>query len=174
MKKQTHLLLTKYLLEVSDKRFSRFEKALVCFGSIAPDLTILCLVHPHCWTVTLNCSEVRLNKLKDFHYRYRDCLKLGLLSHHIADYFTAPHNRIGVSGFCTNHRCYEKRLNKIFKKNLQDKSLVRDLTCYNINEFWDYMINLHNSYVLERESCYTDFYYIFNAVSSLFSSVVYA
>lgn len=174
MKKRTHLLLTKYILQITDNKFTKFEKCLVCFGSIIPDLTILCLIRPHCWNVTLNYSYNRFSTLRHFSYKYRECLKLGLLSHHIADYFTAPHNRVGISGFCLNHRDYESELDKVFVNNISHIYQIQDLSEISKSDFWSYLITLHSFYMKEKESYFNDMYYIFNAVDSLFASVVYA
>jgi hypothetical protein len=95
--------------------------------------------------------------------RFADCFRLGCLSHHVADYFTAPHNRTGVAGFCMDHRGYENQLHLYFKEQMANEGvMIEDLSIRSIG-FWKQMESEHEKYLEEialEESFETDYSYI--------------
>lgn len=182
MKKRTHYALSKQLLKDCPHDFSRLESLLFCFGSIFPDCTPLCLLHPHKMEVTAGKSKKRLHKiLFEERNKFADSFRLGCLSHHLADYFTAPHNRTGVAGFCMDHRGYEARLHRVFKDQLKKKTskeqlfqpeaviaVPEDIDGWN---FWKHIGIRHQAYkelTSKKESLHTDYQYIFGSVKQLF------
>lgn len=166
MKKRTHLLVTKFMLRGID--LSCKYKLLVCFGSIKPDLTIMCVIKPHKYNIRFNDVTKLLSKLdfnnKDWLYYYR----VGILTHFFADFFTDPHNRVGVKGFCFNHRNYESRLHRFFKDNINDFNIIseRDVLLKN------YLVNLHTKYIESDIHEYeNDFNYICMIINNTISSL---
>lgn len=172
MKKRTHFALSRQLVKDNPNNFNFLEKNLFYFGSIFPDCTPLCVLHPHMFDVTNKSSRKRMLKL---FYRKKptvwDSFRLGALSHHVADYFTAPHNRKGVGGFVKDHRGYENELHRVFKKHLKNEGAYIESSRINRNEFWKTMKNRHDDYIESnkiKENMDKDLGYIKEAVTNLF------
>lgn len=162
MKKWTHLLLTKEL--VSTLFISKCKGFWLCFGSVFPDLTPMCLLKPHRYD-SRNIKILR--KYYSLDFSDKDWLfyfKLGIIGHYFADFFTSPHNRKGVVGFCTNHRNYESELHRFFKCNLSSYKFP-STKYYNLDIF----LNSYHTKYMNEDSCYeNDFKYICTAVYYLF------
>lgn len=175
LKKRTHFALSRQLLKDNEHKMNRIQSWLFCLGSIFPDTTPLCLIKPHKINVTDYKSKkrmVRLFFIKSNHYA--DSFRLGCLSHHLADYFTAPHNRYGVKGFCMDHRGYEERLHSYFKQELKTsgarKEQVEDneLSAFS---FWSALATKHQEYLNANhfgESILTDYQFISEMIGNLF------
>ena len=113
---------------------------------------------------------VRLFFIKSNHYA--DSFRLGCLSHHIADYFTAPHNRYGVKGFCMDHRGYEERLHSYFKQELKTVGARNEEKEMSAFSFWSLIASKHQEYMDVNdveESILTDYRFISEMIGNLFS-----
>ncbi len=172
MKKRTHFALSRQLLRDNSHNLGTMESALFCVGSIFPDCSPLCLIRPHKFDVTNRKSKKRMVKVISGKYnRYADCFRLGCLSHHVADYFTAPHNRTGLAGFCMDHRGYENELHKFFKNQLRENGAKRAEEDIRAIEFWKQMSLLHVKYmerIGEQETFDTDYSFIIEQITLLF------
>lgn len=163
MKKRTHLLVSKF--------FTRDLDLLLCnrfwlyLGSIAPDLTPMCLLRPHRFSSRSSNITERFYSLdfnsKDWLFYFR----VGVISHFVADFFTAPHNREGLKGFCVRHRGYENDLDKFFRDNL---SYFKFSKVSNFS-FENYLNSLHDDYMSTDTSIEVDFGYICTIVNSVLS-----
>lgn len=172
MKKRTHFALSRQILKDNDNDMGRAQKMLFCLGSIFPDTTPLCLIRPHKFNVTDKKSKRRLMRVlyKNSH-KLSNSFRLGCLSHHMADYFTAPHNRIGVKGFCTDHRGYENRLDLFVKAKLQEVGAKSKHERINPLTFWQELKRKHEEYMIENqveESFETDYKFIGEMIADLF------
>ena len=159
MKKRTHLLVSKSFSK--DFNLSKLNRFWLYFGSIAPDLTIMCLLKPHQFK---SRSYDILERISSLDFSNKDWLfyyKVGVISHFMADFFTAPHNREGVKGFCMKHRGYEVDLDKFFRDNINSfkGSSIKEFNLKN------YLFNLHSDYIYEDPCISTDFTYICLIVS---------
>ncbi|MCR4955879.1 MAG: zinc dependent phospholipase C family protein [Lachnospiraceae bacterium] len=164
MKKRTHFALSRQILRDNCHDLTPMEAALYCFGSIFPDCSPLCLIRPHKFNITHYKTKKRMVKLlSGKKNNLADCFRLGCLSHHVADYFTAPHNREGVAGFCMDHRGYENNLHLFFKEQMEKEgATVEELDMLGI-EFWKQMCLKHQEYmdiIREEESFDTDYAFI--------------
>ena len=172
MKKRTHFALSRQILKDNQHDLGMMESALFCFGSIFPDCSPLCLIRPHKYNVTHYKSKKRMVKVISGNYnRYADCFRLGCLSHHVADYFTAPHNRSGVAGFCMDHRGYENQLHKYFKERLKECGAKTEENTMCAIEFWKQMRMQHTEYMdcIENEESFdTDYTFIIEQITALF------
>lgn len=177
MKKRTHFALSKYLVKDKKHELSQMDRALFCLGSIFPDMTPLCLLHPHKFNITDKSSQKRLNKVFEQRNHFANSFRLGCLSHHLADYFTAPHNRSGIKGFCMDHRGYETRFDTFFKQQLADRKQKEPKENMHLNlsspqEFWVQMKKKHDEYMSNKdESFHEDYSYIYDTISNLFTAV---
>lgn len=180
MKKRTHLLVTRHIAR--NFGVSKFNKVWLYFGVVFPDLTPLCLLRPHMYSTRLNGIISQFNSLDLSIRDWKFYFKLGYVSHYLADFFTAPHNRVGIKGFCFNHRNYEDDLDLFFRDNLPSFNLYTHSNILSDNyfdnfpcdglslrteylsdyilDFYVYLTELHKRY-LEQDSCLsTDFEYI--------------
>jgi|GEM_PF-1690563 len=172
MKKRTHFALSRQLLKDNRHNLGPAESLLFCFGSIFPDCSPLCLIRPHKFQVTNYKTKKRMVKMISGKYNhYADCFRLGCMSHHVADYFTAPHNRTGVAGFCMDHRGYEMRLHDYFKESLRKEGAQTNATDISSIAFWKSMEGRHEHYmdaIASRESLETDYEFIMEQMKTLF------
>lgn len=167
MKKRTHLLVCKYFIKDTD--IPKIDKLWLYFGSVKPDLTIMCLLKPHRYNFRFNDVDKLFLKINDSNKNWLFYYRVGVLSHFLADFFTSPHNRKGLKGFCFNHRNYESKLHKIFKNNLYNFSF-HCLTDCNVE---DYLVSLHTQYLeLVDTSVYVDFEYICKMLNTAFLKLV--
>ena len=172
LKKRTHFALARQLLKDNKHELNQIQSWLFCVGSIFPDTTPLCLIKPHKFDITDNKSKKRMNRvffIKSNHYA--DSFRLGCLSHHLADYFTAPHNRTGVKGFCTDHRGYEEKLHAFFKQELKENGAKSRDQQPEAWEFWKALAEKHEEYIranIEGESITTDYTFILDMIANLF------
>lgn len=161
MKKRTHLLLTKTIS--STLGVSRYNNFWLCFGSVFPDLTPMCVLKPHQYD---SRNLKILSKCCSLDFTHKDWLfyfKLGVVGHYLADFFTSPHNRKGIVGFCTDHRGYENQLDRFFKVNLCDYKFSSSNLC----DLDFFVENYHTDYMTKDSSYKTDFNYICNVVNTL-------
>ncbi|MEG0806190.1 MAG: zinc dependent phospholipase C family protein [Lachnospiraceae bacterium] len=169
MKKRTHFALSRHLLKDTNNDLSKVDSMLFCFGSIFPDMTPLCLLHPHKFNITDKASKKRLNKvLFGEHNHFANSFRLGCVSHHLADYFTAPHNRTGVKGFCMDHRGYEMKFDAFFKNKLENLNTEEMKNDIESREFWQHVNRCHEEYMDANESFTNDYSYIIEMISNLF------
>ena len=172
MKKRTHFALSRQLLKDNEHKMNRIQSWMFCLGSIFPDTTPLCLIRPHKFNITDHKSKKRMVRvffIKSNHYA--DSFRLGCLSHHLADYFTAPHNRMGVKGFCTDHRGYEEKLHSLFKQELKENGAKINTVQPSAWEFWKALSEKHEAYIQENtrgESLITDYTFISETIANLF------
>lgn len=172
LKKRTHFALSRQLLKDNEHKMNRIQSWMFCFGSIFPDTTPLCLIRPHKFNITDYKSKKRMVRvffIKSNHYA--DSFRLGCLSHHLADYFTAPHNRIGVKGFCTDHRGYEEKLHSFFKQELRENGAKTNKEQPSAWEFWKALSEKHEAYIQANtigESLITDYTFISETIANLF------
>lgn len=162
MKKRTHFFLSKSLDIPSRYKF------WVCFGSISPDLTFMCLVKPHQFKFRINdvlklYSSLDFNN-KDWLFYYR----VGVISHFVADFFTSPHNRKGVKGFCTMHRGYELDLDRFFKVNFK----YYKFSSIDYIDFKNYLYSLHKEYMSKDFTLRNDFSYICEVVGLIYNKAL--
>lgn len=167
MKKKTHLLVAKHFSKDFD--LSCFDRFWLCFGSIAPDLTPMCILYPHRfklrnYNVLKRFSRLNLNSKNWLFY-----FKVGVISHFLADFFTAPHNRKGIKGFCTRHRSYESDLSEFFKCNLESIKFSSQRHF----DFENYLDFLHSDYIKQDEALEIDFNYICRVVYYFLIGVCY-
>ncbi len=173
MKKRTHYALSRQILKDNPNDLGRVEALLFCFGSIFPDCSPLCVIRPHKFNVTHYKTKKRMVKvISGKHNRYADCFRLGCMSHHVADYFTAPHNRYGVAGFCMDHRGYETRLHQLFRQRLAERGAFVVQEDMQAIEFWKKMGLSHEEYLKRNElseSMETDYEFILHQITTLFN-----
>ncbi len=110
MNKKTHLLLAKEIIRILDNPFLSNQKRAFCVGSILPDCTVTFLYRRHrfdrIWEETLQKASRLQNRP---HAAFSYALRLGVILHFIADFFTLPHN-VGFQGGLKAHNQYERLL----------------------------------------------------------------
>ncbi|MGN0170673.1 MAG: zinc dependent phospholipase C family protein [Lachnospiraceae bacterium] len=172
MKKRTHYALARQIIKDNPNDLGWMEAWLFYFGSVFPDCSPLCVIRPHKYNVTHYKTKKRMVKLMSGkNNRYADCFRLGCMSHHVADYFTAPHNRDGVAGFCMDHRGYETRLHQLFRQRLAEHGAYAGQEDMQAIGFWKKMGLSHEEYLKRnqiQESLDTDYEFILYQITTLF------
>ncbi len=114
MRKKSHLLLARQLINFWNPPVPFRIRAAFCFGSILPDLKPSFFMKRHEMDGTIHHMEHMIATLPDrkqgvgyglpLYY-----LRLGEVMHYVADYFTYPHNK-DFSGTMREHCIYEGKL----------------------------------------------------------------
>ncbi len=157
MKTETHM---KYSAMLFDRHFptaSLSQRNSFILGNVMPDIDLFSYlrgfkIRPffgHNWENAKTYILSKSERLGNSGY-----YGLGVLLHYLCDAFTHTHN-IGFSGNVRQHNIYEKRLHSFV---LQSNSRDVD-TGYKVG-FSDFLLKLHDRYLLEPVSCMTDAHYI--------------
>lgn len=137
MRKKSHIALTTYLIHNFDDIELKRHKYSFYIGSLLPDCVPSFITKRHCIEDTFHDLKEEIEKITIYNdidkglnsYYF---LKLGVITHFIADYFTYPHNSI-YEGNISAHCLYEKELKSVLKEyiniysNDQGFSLMKDL-----------------------------------------------
>lgn len=110
MRKKSHISLARYIVKHTSDENLRKHWLSFCVGSILPDCKPSFIYKRHAIETTfpeVKRSIERLINGKQNKRRYY--LNLGQVTHHVADYFTFPHNRT-YSGGLREHCGYEEKL----------------------------------------------------------------
>ncbi len=171
MRKKSHISLAKGIihgLNLEDRITHRYTFYL---GSIWPDCIPSFLVKRHCIDDTF---ELFTKKMEKFVNKYKikkdmslaSTLRMGVITHYIADYFTFPHNT-HYDGNLKEHCIYEEALKHRMRSFIKD---VRSETPDNrfkpmleLGEISDYIKNKHSQYMAVKGNTDSDCGYSFNA-----------
>ena len=129
----------------------------------------MCILYPHRFNLRNYNVLKRFSRLNLSSKNWLFYFKVGVISHFLADFFTAPHNRKGIKGFCLRHRSYESDLAKFFKYNLEN---IEFSSCTDL-DFENYVFLLHSSYMSKDRSIEYDFDYICRVVHYFLLGVCY-
>ena len=131
MTQKDHLALAHYLLERAPEQFhSRLRRKAFLLGNFIPDYLFFTYLRGFRKSGkmighNLPYSEGRMRKLTDRLLETgirnaRDCFRLGLLMHYLADSFTFPHTE-RFRGTKAEHNRYEKALCSVFQEMIRKK-----------------------------------------------------
>lgn len=119
MRKKSHIALAKYLADSEGMSLLTAHKGAFCWGSILPDCVPSFVTRRHCISDTFFILKKELTLLIE-HYDYSKgitgyfCRHLGIILHHVADFFTYPHNSF-YEGNLKQHCSYEEELKQYLK-----------------------------------------------------------
>lgn len=131
MRKKSHISLAKGVIHGLDIHSRINHKLTFYIGSIWPDCTPSFLTKRHCIEETFDIFMKKMSKFvakfnpkKDM--GYLSTLRMGIVLHYIADYFTFPHNT-HYTGSLKDHCVYEEELKHRMYEYIDDvKSLNKD------------------------------------------------
>lgn len=152
MRKKAHIKLASLLVDTIDDFDLKKHKFWCEVGSILPDIVPTFLWKRHRIDTTNKEFEKAVYKFfngKQIGRLY--CIRAGIISHYLSDYFTFPHNKEYTLGF-KYHNIYEgKQLSKI-REVYSDDVLIEDEMDGNIktiDSLFDFIQRIHKEY-LER------------------------
>lgn len=138
LRKKSHISLAKYIVDHSHNKGLKKHRYAFYIGSILPDIKPSFFYRKHEFTGTFPPIQRMIHKLSEWNTQSGKCfkrrgttagvhyyLKLGQVSHYLADYFTFPHNRIYKGGL-REHNRYERDLKHGLKKYLRSKKGKKD------------------------------------------------
>lgn len=151
MRKKSHIDLANYLMDSNpdiEHRISMFV------GCILPDIVPNFIYKRHRIDTTLSIVnkeifKVTLQKKRNWLY----CMRIGIISHYVSDYFTLPHN-IEYDGNIKQHCVYERDL--IYKLREEIKKYKEEINSsaekYKQVNIIRYIIEKHKEYLDEMSS----------------------
>lgn len=166
MNKKTHVLLARRYME---GRLSKAELKALCIGAYLPDVGVMCFFRAHTYARhkdrVVRLGEGVLSGGSGCWY----WLKVGYLSHYIADFFTEPHNRVKFTQFCSHHRDYEAALHAYFLAHLWKVTMIELRGNYNLSVR---LPALHTLYMSDLGTVEVDFDYIVKEVCMFFEACI--
>jgi len=165
MRKKSHIELSRFLAtNVPSEILDCHRKAFI-IGSVLPDCKPSFITTKHNIDETFDLlskfiSDCTVKSSEEFRRISTDyCVKLGEITHYIADYFTYPHNSIYL-GNLKDHCLYEKYLKTSLKEYVRGNSVVVDkeavLKLETPSMILDYIKSKHELYLKEEKSLKND------------------
>ena len=181
MRKKSHISLTKGVVHglSAEQRFG--HRLSLYVGSILPDCTPSFLTRRHCIEDTFDvCEKKMLGFLK--HYKTKkkgvsilSSIRMGVVLHYIADYFTFPHND-HYPGNVKDHCYYERDLKfgmRAFLQTEEAAQIKEHVAAYDsVEELTSYIRSIHNSYMKLAHTVEEDIRYIVHACTTVVKSVM--
>ena len=181
MRKKSHISLTKGVVHglSAEQRFG--HRLSLYVGSILPDCTPSFLTRRHCIEDTFDvCEKKMLGFLK--HYKTKkkgvsilSSIRMGVVLHYIADYFTFPHND-HYPGNVKDHCYYERDLKfgmRAFLQTEEAAQIKEHVAAYDsVEELTSYIRSIHNSYMKLAHTVEEDIRYIVHACTTVVKSVL--
>lgn len=180
MRKKSHISLAKGVIHGLDIQSRMNHRLTFYIGSIWPDCIPSFLTRRHCMEETFDIFEKKISKfIAKFNSKkdmgYLSTLRMGIVLHYIADYFTFPHNS-HYSGSLKDHCAYEEQLKHRMYEYVDDiKMLDRE---YNVsvmtdtNQIAEYIIDKHTQYMKIAGNVDSDCGYAFMACMSVMASLL--
>lgn len=168
MRKKSHISLGNYLIKSMQIRTLEQHKKAFLLGSILPDCKPSFLTKRHEINETYDeVKEMMVELTEDWelffntpHVYWR---RVGEVLHHVADYFTYPHNE-GYEGSLKDHCMYEKWLKHYLKfyilsgKAWKNREAIQEFSC--AEELFEYLETKHEEYMKSKHNVEGDVRYI--------------
>jgi len=160
MRKKSHIALTTYLINNLDIIDLKRQKYSFYIGSLLPDCVPSFLTKKHSIEETFNDLKKEIENITIYNDINKGVnsyyfLKLGVITHFIADYFTYPHNSI-YEGNLSAHCYYEKELKYALKDYIKGLDVSEAKEKYNtsdmqinhtVDEICNYIMEKHDEYL---------------------------
>ena len=180
MRKKSHISLAKGIIHglgLQDRMNHRFTFYL---GSIWPDCIPSFLVKKHCIDETFDIFGRKMEKFIEKYKAKRDMgylssLRMGVITHYVADYFTYPHNSHYPGGF-VKHCIYEEDLKHKMYSFIDEvrskKSTDSVETMLDVQDILTYVREKHNRYMSKEGNVDFDCGYSFSACMKVVASLL--
>ena len=196
MRKKSHISLAGQIMD-SMELDNVFDYRLPFYvGSIWPDCRPSFVTTPHKFDITFDDIERKISKFianydKDKgkkmlgflkHYKTKkkgvsilSSIRMGVVLHYIADYFTFPHND-HYPGNVKDHCYYERDLKfgmRAFLQTEEAAQIKEHVAAYDsVEELTSYIRSIHNSYMKLAHTVEEDIRYIVHACTTVVKSVL--
>lgn len=181
MRKKSHISLAGQMMNSLEVEGIINHKLTFYFGNILPDCKPSFVTTPHTFDETFDKIGEKMRKLvKSFEQTkgmtMAKTLRLGEVTHYIADYFTFPHNT-HYDGNLKDHCCYEGDLKRRLKEYIESgqamilKSKVEIFG--KIEELLAYVKERHSEYMSRKRSIRDDMDYIITVCTSVMASLIH-
>lgn len=145
MIKISHVRLSTFITD-NVTQLKEYKKSVI-IGGLLPDCVPSFVYRRHTIDKTMHIVENELAKLeKCTELNAYFCRHIGIITHYLSDYFTLPHNKIHV-GLIDSHAKYEKRLNREFKKYIENIDAVGEIYIKDIGDVIKYIRETHKTYL---------------------------
>lgn len=180
MRKKSHISLAKGIihgLDMEDRIKHRFTFYL---GSIWPDCIPSFLVKRHCIDETFEIFCKKMNRFVNKYKLHKDMgfvstMRMGVITHYVADYFTFPHNSHYDGGF-KEHCIYEEALkHKMYSYIHEVRSTTEDRkpdAMTDVDQISAYIKNKHSEYMGVKGNTDSDCGYSFTACLKVVHSLL--
>ena len=180
MRKKSHISLAKGIIHGLDMDTRIKHRLSFYIGSIWPDLTPSFLVRKHNINDTFHIFQ---RKMESFISKYRldkdmgimTTLRMGVITHYIADYFTFPHNS-HYDGNLKDHCVYEEELKHRMYSYIDN---IKENTCKyqvkymeSLKQVEEYIKDKHRNYMSIKGNTADDCGYSFEACINVVASLM--
>lgn len=181
MRKQSHILLAKYLIEQLEEVTGLQEhKKAFCFGSILPDIRLSFITTRHEFTGTFEDIKAKMHFLVECDPK--ECMeraywrRLGEVLHYVADYFTFPHNKGYTENFFA-HNKYEKHLKEKLEESIEcGKAALytnKEIQFETFTHLIEYLKTRHENYEKKIRNVSEDIIYILTTCYQVLQGIFY-
>lgn len=180
MRKKSHISVAKGIIDGLELDSTITHRISFYIGSIWPDCMPSFVTRRHCIDDTFHILQKRMTRfIKSYNNNPNlgraKTLRMGILTHYVADYFTFPHNT-NYNGNLKEHCIYERDLKfKMYEyiNNNEHKKLNDEVhTLGDYNEIMEYIVDNHNKYMENISSVDRDCKYALLSCMCLIASIL--
>lgn len=167
MRKKSHISVARYLMDSEGMEKIKLHKKAFYIGSVLPDCVPSFLVRKHTIEDSFEVLEKELRKMVS-HYSPTEgadayfYIRLGVITHYVADYFTFPHN-VNYDGKLKDHCIYEEELKDEIRSYIKSPEAIRKRLGVTIHEpemILSFIKRMHQIYSETRSAVQRDCEYI--------------
>lgn len=181
MRKKSHLTLASYLMNSDGMGQLATHKKAFYIGNILPDCIPTFITMRHRIDETFSILKRELTLLIE-HYDFTRgitsyfCRHLGIILHHVADYFTFPHNSF-YKGTLREHCKYEELLKHRLRSYVKSEDAKRERNTvprfYSVEEICNMVHTMHDNYRTSKHSLDNDCNYIITICHRIVDSLLH-
>lgn len=181
MRKKSHLTLASYLMNSDGMGQLATHKKAFYIGNILPDCIPTFITKRHRIDETFSILKRELTLLIE-HYDFTRgitsyfCRHLGIILHHVADYFTFPHNSF-YKGTLREHCKYEELLKHRLRSYVKSEDAKRERNTvprfYSVEEICNMVHTMHDNYRTSKHSLDNDCNYIITICHRIVDSLLH-
>lgn len=168
VRKKSHILLARCLADQMPKSELQSHRKAFCLGSVLPDLRPSFLTTKHEFNVNFDSVTDKIKKLTaDCDTDERNARvywrQLGEVTHHVADYFTFPHNDT-YEGTLLEHGQYEAELKRDLKTYIKKGDAVsncrKEVKFQSFEHIVSFIKRVHEIYIMRERNVQEDIQFI--------------
>lgn len=181
MRKKSHILLARCLADQVQAIDLQSHRKAFCLGSILPDLKPSFLTTKHEFNVNFELVQKKIRTLTiDCRIDERNARvywrQLGEVTHHVADYFTFPHNDT-YEGTLLEHGQYEAELKRGLKKYINNGEAIyncrKGVRFTGFEQIITFIKRAHELYVSKERNVQEDIQFIITVCYQVMQGIVH-